>query len=235
MYTMSTCGVGFFFSIATNHVEKYLLEQEEWKNDVIPEIMDGHNVADFFDPDIAEKLDALEREEARLEEAGFYESVSEEEDEEMTDAIKNVRDKKKLAKMDSMLKKSKNAVIIPRNKRPENRRGRQDSEEWSDVEMEDRGRSQSARTRSESRAKSKVKESKESIVQPSRSKSVIRDRSTIGLKDVTQRKVADKLKAKGERKRNQFGKAGEADRHIGTKMPKHLFAGKRGMGKTQRR
>jgi NOGCT (NUC087) domain len=36
--------------------------------------MDGKNVADFIDPDIAEKLEALEREEERLEAEGFYAS-----------------------------------------------------------------------------------------------------------------------------------------------------------------
>jgi nucleolar GTP-binding protein len=36
--------------------------------------MDGKNVADFIDPDIAEKLEALEREEERLQEEGFYDS-----------------------------------------------------------------------------------------------------------------------------------------------------------------
>ena len=36
--------------------------------------MDGKNVADFIDPDIAEKLDALEREEERLQAEGFYDS-----------------------------------------------------------------------------------------------------------------------------------------------------------------
>lgn len=30
-------------------------------------------------------------------------------------------------------------------------------------------------------------------------------------------------------------KKGEADRHIGAKKPKHLFSGKRGIGKTDRR
>jgi len=42
--------------------------------DTIPEIMDGKNVADFIDPDIAEKLEALEREEERLQAEGFYEN-----------------------------------------------------------------------------------------------------------------------------------------------------------------
>ncbi|KAK9760532.1 Nucleolar GTP-binding protein 1, partial [Basidiobolus ranarum] len=38
----------------------YDLANDEWKYDTIPEILDGKNVADFVDPDIAEKLDALE-------------------------------------------------------------------------------------------------------------------------------------------------------------------------------
>jgi nucleolar GTP-binding protein len=43
----------------------------------MPEIMDGKNIADFIDPDIAEKLEALEREE-ELEAEGFYKSDDEE-------------------------------------------------------------------------------------------------------------------------------------------------------------
>jgi nucleolar GTP-binding protein len=34
---------------------------------------------------------------------------------------------------------------------------------------------------------------------------------------------------------NRMGKRGESDRHIGDKKPKHLFSGKRGIGKTDRR
>ena len=54
-----------------------MLENDEWKNDIMPEIMDGKNIADFIDPDILEKLDALEREEEKLEAEGFYASDSE--------------------------------------------------------------------------------------------------------------------------------------------------------------
>jgi nucleolar GTP-binding protein len=53
--------------------ENYILANDEWKSDIIPEIMDGKNIADFIDPDIAEKLEALEREEEMLEAEGFYE------------------------------------------------------------------------------------------------------------------------------------------------------------------
>jgi len=44
-------------------VEYYTLENDEWKYDKIPEIMDGQNISDYIDPDLIEKLEALEREE----------------------------------------------------------------------------------------------------------------------------------------------------------------------------
>lgn len=53
-----------------------MLENDEWKNDIMPEILDGKNVADFIDADILEKLEALEREEEKLEADGFYDSES---------------------------------------------------------------------------------------------------------------------------------------------------------------
>ena len=53
--------------------ERYELGNPEWKYDTIPEIMDGKNVADFVDPEIEAKLDALEKEEERLIAEGFYE------------------------------------------------------------------------------------------------------------------------------------------------------------------
>lgn len=39
------------------------LKDPAWKYDIMPEIMDGHNVLDFVDPDIDARLEALEREE----------------------------------------------------------------------------------------------------------------------------------------------------------------------------
>ena len=60
----------------TPGVEDYILANPEWKMDRMPEIMDGKNIADFIDPDIAEKLEALEREEEKLQAEGFYESES---------------------------------------------------------------------------------------------------------------------------------------------------------------
>jgi nucleolar GTP-binding protein len=39
------------------------LDNEEWKYDIRPEIINGKNIADYVDQDILEKLDQLEKEE----------------------------------------------------------------------------------------------------------------------------------------------------------------------------
>merc|ERR1712013_941113 len=44
---------------------------EDQKYDVIPETWQGHNIADFIDPDIMEKLEALERKKRQERELGF--------------------------------------------------------------------------------------------------------------------------------------------------------------------
>ena len=52
-------------------------------------------------------------------------------------------------------------------------------------------------------------------------------------------KKAQRLQKKSQRHHLEISKAGaragEADRRIVVKMPKHLFSGKRGIGKTDRR
>jgi len=61
------------------------------------------------------------------------------------------------------------------------------------------------------------------------------NRQTAGMRDEGQFIRTTKLRNLGQRPRNRLAKAGEGDRAITTKMPKHLFAGKRKGGKTQRR
>lgn len=46
--------------------KRWQLANPDWKYDVMPEIVAGHNVADFVDPDIDARLEALEREENEL-------------------------------------------------------------------------------------------------------------------------------------------------------------------------
>jgi len=57
------------------------LANPDHKYDILPETWQGHNVADFIDPDIMEKLEKLEAEEEARERSGFYDSEESEVDE----------------------------------------------------------------------------------------------------------------------------------------------------------
>jgi nucleolar GTP-binding protein len=53
-------GEGVFYVQDRTHFQ---LAKPEWKDDILPEFMDGKNIFDFVDPDIKEKLERLEEEE----------------------------------------------------------------------------------------------------------------------------------------------------------------------------
>ncbi|RSH90084.1 Nucleolar GTP-binding protein 1 [Saitozyma podzolica] len=112
-------GMGIF---SADTKKNYILADDSWKYDVMPEFYNGKNVADFIDPDIAEKLEALEREEEALENQGFYASDGEEmldsEEEEFRDAAEQVRVKKaKIKKASQEKNRLQNTAVIPRKKR----------------------------------------------------------------------------------------------------------------------
>lgn len=56
-------GAGNFYIPIEEH---YQLEEDDWKFDRWPEFYLGKNVMDYYDPDIEEKLKALEEEEDKL-------------------------------------------------------------------------------------------------------------------------------------------------------------------------
>nr|CAD7423778.1 unnamed protein product [Timema monikensis] len=70
-----------------------------------------------------------------------------------------------------------------------------------------------------------------------RSRSMSRPpRDEMGVKDVAMKSKLQNIAHKALKKKiARKGMKGEGDRFIGTKMPKHLFSGKRGIGKTDRR
>ncbi|KAJ1033304.1 hypothetical protein NDA13_001297 [Ustilago tritici] len=99
----------------------YMLANDDWKHDHVPEIYEGKNIADFVDPDILDKLDALEREEEKLEADGFYNdsgdegSMLDEEEAAIRSAAAAIRErqlKAKLAAQDRSM--VKNQARVPR-------------------------------------------------------------------------------------------------------------------------
>lgn len=263
-------GAGAF---STDLKKNYLLKNDDWKYDVIPEIQDGKNVADFIDPDIFEKLEELEAEEERLEKAGFYDSESEDDSDEeaIRTAASTIRDKKAMIRLKNQDKhKLQNRPIIPR---PAQTRTLTDMTEKlkaagydpstleeramllakakglglkrgageMDLDDEEAGEGWGSDDDEEEMdvedgqgAATKKRRTSTSIVAKGK-RTPGTDRQVAGLKDAEQAAKAVRLRELYQREPNRLAKASESDRMIRTKMPKHLFAGKRKGGKTNRR
>ncbi|KAJ2687363.1 Nucleolar GTP-binding protein 1 [Coemansia spiralis] len=221
--------------------KRYLLASDEWRHDVIPEIMNGKNVADFIDPDIEEKLAELEREEERLAAEGLYDSAEESEDEEerrIRDVAHRIRQRKQVIANESRVKDVNRATLTNKQKAaasaPEDfvnhlqQLGLDPEAAASTAQRIGRKRG-----RSESRDPAVLLARSSSLA--ARAVSTQRDRSTMGLKNARQKTVSDKKKLVSQRQMNLMARAGESDRKIGMKMPKHLVTGKRSIGTNDRR
>ncbi|CAN8311247.1 unnamed protein product [Cochlearia groenlandica] len=244
---------------------KNILHHDEWKEDIIPEILDGHNVADFIDPDILLRVEELEREEGyRLaeEEEEDIEMDGEELSEEQKLQLAAIRKKKAVLIREHRLKKTvaQNRSTVPRKfdkdkKYTTKRMGRELSAMGLDPSAAvDRARSKSRgrkRDRSEDAGDDSMdvddeqqSNKKQRVRSKSRSMSISRSQSRPpahevvpgeGFKDTNQKKKAIKISNSSHKNRDKKALRGEADRTIPTLRPKHLFSGKRGKGKTDRR
>ncbi|KAM2000474.1 hypothetical protein COP2_007764 [Malus domestica] len=255
-------GAGVYSASLKKH---YILANDEWKEDVMPEILDGYNVCDFVDPDIFHRLKELEREEGlRHEEQG-------DDDFEM-DALKltpeeqkmlaGIRKKRSKFIQQHRIKKStaESRPVVPRKFDKDRefttkRMGRRLTKLGIDPTMA----INRARSRSVSRGRKRERSvdggdtdggdamdmdvdapnKKQLMLSRSRSRSRSRPPTEVvpgeGFKDSSQKAKAIKKARKSNTMRNKNARRGEADRVIPTLKPKHLFSGKRSIGKTQRR
>ena len=127
--TRGGMGVGEVFDPTYPNLQHHYLGQlrcDDWASDIIPQFMDGRNVADYVDPDIEARLEELEREEETLV-AQFEEEQARIRDEMDSDAelepeeislLSRVREKKKIVIAKHQQGKNKNRGVIPRNKGP---------------------------------------------------------------------------------------------------------------------
>lgn len=112
------------------------------------------------------------------------------------------------------------------------RKGRADAREGrSGMEVEEVGQKRGRSASGASRVSADRSVTRRNATQMARSRSP----SAMGLRDDVDVKKAEKMAKKAQAKITIFGHAGESDRRIPCKMPKHLNSGKRGMGKTDRR
>lgn len=232
-----------------NLKDQYRLDEDDWKYDRIPEVFDGKNVYDFIDPDIESKLATLEDEEESLEAKGYYDSDYEVEDAEEADIRMKadlIREKRELIRNEARMRKSlKNRAVIPRPAQPKKLSAMEDSLDklgFDTTNIAARARAQS-RGRSALRSRTATEDVMDvdtpmSAVDALRAKSRARSQSNRredGVTNEVARSKAERLQKLGQKKMNRMARQGEADRHTTAALPKHLFSGKRGMGKTQRR
>ena len=135
-------GDDYFLDLKKN----YLLPNNEEKYDIIPEIFEGKNIADYIDPDIMQRLDELEREEEVWEAAGIYNEEPEEPEVLKTRKLAVViRVKKDLLRRQSREKRTRNYPVMPRGvtSRPSRKTAKSESmegvEEESDSDMDGGG------------------------------------------------------------------------------------------------
>ncbi|XP_068325934.1 nucleolar GTP-binding protein 1-like [Pyrus communis] len=252
-------GAGVYSASLKKH---YILANDEWKEDVMPEILDGHNVSDFVDPDILHRLEELEREEGlRQEEDGDdFEMDGLELTPEEKKTLAAIRKKKSLLIQEHRIKKStaESRPIVPRKFDKDRefttkRMGRQ----LSKLGIDPSRAIERARSRSVSRGRKRERSvdrgdnddgdamdvdtpnKKQRMLSRSHSRSRSRPPTEVapgeGFKDSNQKAKALQKARKSNKNRNKDARRGEADRVIPTLKPKHLFSGKRSIGKTQRR
>lgn len=221
---------------------------EEERYDIIPEIWEGHNVADYIDPDIFEKLAELEREEDAREESGMYVVPKIELDDTMKE-IKalalQIRNKKAIMKDEARVNKQCKKPTMPRTTAAKGRdrsvsRLRSEMETLG-VDMSETNDAHFTKTKGKSRAlgpvAKKIRTDMLEAASENKNRSVSRTpRNQLGVKDAAMQKKLAKIAHRAIAKKvGKMGMKGEADRFIGTKMPKHLYSGKRGIGSNDRR
>ncbi|XP_003696957.1 nucleolar GTP-binding protein 1 [Apis florea] len=225
--------------------KNYDIEGDQ-KYDVIPEIWEGHNITDYIDPEIFNKLNELEKEEQLREETGMYDYKVPMLSDTMLEIVqmaKQIREKKAIMKDEARIQKASTKPIMPRTAAAKirDRSVSKLKEEMEDlgIDMEDSENAHFTKTRGRSRSLSQPARKRIRLQSESRSRgrsSSKPSRDEMGIKDVAMKSKLKNIAHKALRKKIvKKGLKGEADRFIGTKMPKHLFSGKRGIGKTDRR
>lgn len=226
----------------------YMLDDPDWRYDTIPEIMDGQNIADFMDPELEEKLaellaEELERE-RQLGDMDLDGDLSETLTADQLERLERIRQKRSLIIQEHRLKKIKNGSVLPMHKRSSVGTVGQFEDQLAsmgiDAEAALKSLREDARERSQSRSRSR---SQSMARGRKRSREEMEQERTLsktpkpgeGFRDLKQKLKAEKLARNALKLLNRDGRQGESDRRIPDEMPKHLYAGKRGIGKTDRR
>lgn len=219
------------------------LENPDWVDDIMPDIMDGHNIYDNIDPEIADALNELEdEEEGRLATKEMMDSKAKPYytlDDSTVEAVRMIRDRIKVMKMERAMKSTPERRTHSQAEAIERFNARTGSQEPSSRIKRNRSMSAASDAIERDRSASSHVSTKSSRSMSGRSASKDRSLSVNrgeGFRDINQKLRAVKLSKVKVRDRNRDGRIGEADRVIVNKMPKHLYTGHvKANGKRDRR
>ncbi|XP_063931436.1 GTP-binding protein 4-like [Zophobas morio] len=229
--------------------EEHLMTNEDWRFDNIPEIMDGKNIADFVDPDILERLELLEQEELIRVQQGFYDFGYQTTagDKDITELALKIRQQRRKVLLETRQKNAKRGSRLPRRSITKNNLRNHllslgiklegPSKQCLPTATLPQKRGKPLELTSTAKTIKLENNAGEVVSSTSRLRAVpgSKNRAASGLRDETQHKLAVKLMRFSQRARNKEARKGEGDRTILNKKPKHLFSGKRSIGKTDRR
>lgn len=233
-------GAGVF---STDLRREWILKNPEWSHDAIPEIMDGMNVADWIDADIEKKLAELEAEEEAL-------MWGDQDDE--AEALQYKQVQKTLAAVHSAMEQQKvenrtrtnlSRKPLVRRKNPVKVADAETNLGLMGVEVESLAHRATKRKRSFSEHAQEPMDLIDSATSKNGNKKTKRadhrvfasEISSLGASKPEVKMAAEMHKRKRTQRLYKEGHRGEADRFISVAKPRHLFSGKRGIGKTDRR
>ncbi|EFC41700.1 predicted protein [Naegleria gruberi] len=222
-----------------DYKKHYLLKNEEWKYDIIPEFINGKNIADFVDPEIEKRLEELEaEEEERLREEGGFEggvNYADEEyfvDSDEEDDYQKIVDKKAIIIQTNKYNKNTNHPKLTRKDKPIDLK--------SIVgELKNRGVPEEALDKARSNSVARTTSSEVLLKSVLLLNMILLILMTLlsfaGIKDPKKQAAAVDLRNKKVKTIQAEGKRAETDHVVYNMMPKHLFSGKTTIGKKDRR
>lgn len=215
--------------------EHFILENPAWKYDIAPEIMNGMNVWDYVDPDIERKLQELEAEEEARLQAVEPEPIIDEEEAEDEAELKDVRKRRKIIQNEAKIRVNEKVKRV-RKINVEDVKNKLNKQGLDNSKFARRAEAISETQAARRHAKEGQMEVEEESEPKSRNRSASHQRSpSIRAEYFKPTHKAEVKRRKIQKKSLKHGEAGDADRHVYSWMPKHLFSGKRGRGKTDRR
>jgi nucleolar GTP-binding protein len=218
--------------------KEWALKNPEWNYDAIPEIMDGMNVADWIDADIDRKLAELEAEEEALLWGDQDDETEAAQYREVQKTLAQVHSVMEQQKLENRLRTNLSRKAIVRRKNPVKVSEAETNLALMGVEVDSLAHRVTKRKRTREEDEPTEEDMQvDTPVKKSRADHRVfsSEISSLGASKPEVQLAAEMHKRNKTKKLAKDGRRGEADRFISVAKPKHLFSGKRGIGKADRR